>query len=283
MTETVKGQLKELVERYNNLNRAFRKMAECQDVTEKNVDKLVTKVKEQSQRIKALETENASLKEVSNEEMKTIKEERDKITEEVATIDIKLKKLSCEYTSVLEFVNEKKSSDLLLNNEVKQLQADFVNLKEKGDKKALENHESHEYKKVEKENESVDFICNQCNIKFTARSNLKYHIKMRHPKIMKCNMCHESFDENWKLEIHMKSHGKQKQFKCSQCEHEFFLEWRLKKHEMMHMESNSRKCHYFNNGKNCPFSDIGCKFLHEHSDPCKLKFDCRTDKCQFRH
>ena len=46
----------------------------------------------------------------------------------------------------------------------------------------------------------------------------------------------------------------------------------------------SRKyCHYFNNDKRCPFSEIGCKFKHEISHECFHGKECAFSLCQYRH
>ena len=42
-------------------------------------------------------------------------------------------------------------------------------------------------------------------------------------------------------------------------------------------------CHYFNNGKVCPYDDIGCKFKHKDSDKCKYDKYCNFKLCQYKH
>ena len=41
-------------------------------------------------------------------------------------------------------------------------------------------------------------------------------------------------------------------------------------------------CHYYNNGKACPYEEIGCKFLHMESQMCPFK-PCKNSMCQFKH
>ena len=81
----------------------------------------------------------------------------------------------------------------------------------------------------------------------------------------------------------MDSHKTKKSFKCDVFEMEFHLKWRLNKHTDGHTGEKKTKCHYFNNKKTCPFSEIGCKFQHEESAECLFKEFCTNDKCQFRH
>ena len=54
------------------------------------------------------------------------------------------------------------------------------------------------------------------------------------------------------------------------CSNEFVLEWRLSKHQIKHRNDTQKKRHYYNNGKNCPYDEIGCMFAHEQSDMCKV-------------
>ena len=100
--------------------------------------------------------------------------------------------------------------------------------------------------------------------------------------LTKCKECDEVFTWNSDLEKHMiQEHEHDRKFGCEVCDKKFVLEWRLKKHMKMHVEEVN-KCHFFNNNKNCPYDDIGCKFLHEPSGKCKFD-DCSNQLCQFNH
>ena len=51
------------------------------------------------------------------------------------------------------------------------------------------------------------------------------------------------------------------------------------------MLMNSKKpnfCHYYNNGNNCPYQDIGCMFLHERAGRCNFR-NCKKVLCQYQH
>ena len=47
------------------------------------------------------------------------------------------------------------------------------------------------------------------------------------------------------------------------------------------MHDTDKHCHYFNNGKNCPFEELGSTFLHELSELCKFK-TCRNALFKFK-
>ena len=50
----------------------------------------------------------------------------------------------------------------------------------------------------------------------------------------------------------------------------FLTEWRLKKHERIHLDKVKTDCIYFKNKVNCPFENLGCKFLQVKLD---VKFE----------
>ena len=101
-------------------------------------------------------------------------------------------------------------------------------------------------------------------------------------KVKSCDDCGLTFTKNSGLESHMENiHAKEKLHKCDTCEKSFYLNWRLKKHVLMH----SKKpifCHYYNNGNNCPYQDIGCMFLHERAGLCIFR-NCKKVLCQYQH
>ena len=127
--------------------------------------------------------------------------------------------------------------------------------------------------------------CRVCKEKFTSTEYLKCHIKRDHvKKSIVCSICKDEFSDNYRLEEHLvKTHQKVKQVSCSVCDKTFMLKWRLQKHMNIHNEAKRRMCHFFNNGKHCPFEEIGCKFLHEESQECRMKLSCTRTMCQFRH
>ena len=43
----------------------------------------------------------------------------------------------------------------------------------------------------------------------------------------------------------------------------------------IHTKGFVKNCHYFNNGKNCPFEEMGCKFLHVFGGNCKFGQKCK--------
>ena len=109
-------------------------------------------------------------------------------------------------------------------------------------------------------------------------------MKHQHSKHFTCNTCNQKFEESPTCEHHMITmHKIEKQHKCDECESTFLVEWRLKKHKKNHQKDFVRKCHYFNNRKECPFKQLGCKFSHEESSLCKNNENCTIYKCQYQH
>ena len=108
---------------------------------------------------------------------------------------------------------------------------------------------------------------------------------MVHPKSIECDQCDQAFDQNWKLEDHLKLvHSDGPKYQCDVCDKSFLLKWRLRKHKKGHEQENIKFCHFFNNNNICKFEEVsGCMFRHEHAPPCKNPETCKIYKCQFAH
>ena len=138
---------------------------------------------------------------------------------------------------------------------------------------------------IDKDNEVQNFRYNVCGENLKSKIDFKKHIQENHTKVYGCKDCDNSFEKSSDLEMHVKRfHGDTTLFKCEECGKTFVLKWRLKKHENLHVDNaNIKHCHYFNNKKECPFSDIGCMFLHKQSKECKYGKKCNTKLCMFQH
>ena len=110
------------------------------------------------------------------------------------------------------------------------------------------------------------------------KNSLGEHIRKAHPKKLHCANCDETFQESWRLELHMKSHGNLYIYKCDLCKQKFYSHWRMKKRRASHNELK-KFCHYFNNAKICPYEEVGCKFNHEDSKNCKFDNKCNFKLC----
>ena len=128
-----------------------------------------------------------------------------------------------------------------------------------------------------------EYKCDICDVVFTNSKDFKSHKKSSHAKVFKCRLCELTFDISKELEEHIKTHDNSEKFKCDQCEKVFYLKFRLKKHEEIHSMNNISNCHYFNNGKSCPFEEIGCMFHHKESEFCKFGKLCKRKLCQYKH
>ena len=81
----------------------------------------------------------------------------------------------------------------------------------------------------------------------------------------------------------MSNHHESRNYICNQCDKSFCMEWRLKKHIVSHGIKDRRKCHFFNNGKNCPYDEVGCMFAHKLASFCEDGLECVKKLCQFQH
>ena len=128
------------------------------------------------------------------------------------------------------------------------------------------------------------FKCRYCGDLVGSQRDLSCHIKTFHQTNRECKQCDKKFPTSFQLESHLKEHGTIKKYQCQECNKTFHFKWRLQSHMKIHDdECYLRKCHFFNNNKQCPFEEVGCKFLHKESMYCKYKDKCKYDRCQFRH
>ena len=137
--------------------------------------------------------------------------------------------------------------------------------------------------KRSKEKERSSDKCQVCEKSSQSVNNLKKHPNGT-PGV-KCKVCGNSFVKNSDLELHIKKiHQDAEMYECDKCDKKFLLNWRLKKHQDIHStRENLKFCHYFNNGKECPYAVIGYMFKHEQSEQCKFKENYRNKLCQFKH
>ena len=131
------------------------------------------------------------------------------------------------------------------------------------------------------EDETVSSITTSNNIRKIPGN---CHRQTKHLKSYECSECDQIFDHSFALENHLVMvHEKEKPYECILCKARFVFKWRYMKHKNSHEETNQRTCHYYNNGKECPYVNIGYKFLHEDASLCKFATKCQRLLCQFKH
>ena len=131
----------------------------------------------------------------------------------------------------------------------------------------LDNHQTNLIESVNKIQQSFSRkgqdTCRICKKFCGSHEELKDHMQDNHRRIIQCVECKEIFKNSYELENHrITFHKEERSFNCDECESKVIVAWRLKKHKEMHRNDKLQTCHYFNNGKTCPFTSIGCKFLH---------------------
>lgn len=101
------------------------------------------------------------------------------------------------------------------------------------------------------------YMCKTCNRGFSYESNLRYHIRDKHPeqKPLSCKFCGQSFRRNKNRTVHMQKHRailapqrfaidvqKQDAYECSQCDKLFKSKIGLDNHMRTHAEKKIRAC-----------------------------------------
>ena len=123
--------------------------------------------------------------------------------------------------------------------------------------------------------------CNKCE------KNLEGLENVRNPKeddnsalqLFKCDQCEKEFNQNWKLNAHLKTC---RMSKCDVCDKTFKYEELRKKHMLITHENFKIYCHFFNNEKTCPYNE-DCVYLHEDSTVCRYGMACERNYCMFKH
>ena len=163
--------------------------------------------------------------------------------------------------------------------------SDIKELKEKVWQVSSENEKVTRFNFQNVADKPNNFSCRECNETFTVKKELRQHIEVSHQRIIKCNMCDDFFNARNKLEEHLiQVHKRSRIYNCTECDMAFVSQWRLKKHIRVHEKDiKVRTCHFYNNGKICPFAMIGCKFSHKEANMCSRSKSCSKTMCQYRH
>ena len=172
----------------------------------------------------------------------------------IEELEVRIKQLECEEISTKTRIEAVENWVLSQSDSVKTLSEHVTEI----DKTLVDLKKDHETVTEEKENE-----------------------KPGKKEVIYCKECDKSFERNCDFEKHIEEHKLQKEFECDVCGKDFYLKWRLLKHKEMHT-ATKKFCHYYNNGKPCPFEAIGCMFHHSKSGTCKTSI-CTNILCQFEH
>ena len=223
-------EFKSLLSRHNKLAAAFRRLAENLTAHEKKVEGLESKfekfklnetTKRTEMENKVLEIEHKYEKNIKADKVQTIGET---LQEEIDQINLKIGNLESEYKTVTNSITKRAKYLEDNRNYIEELKEDVKCLK------------------------TFDRERKVCEI------SVKSHREMKRRKVDRCNICEESFQYSHELEIHMKMHTSDKPYRCKKCGKGFYLACRLSKHMEIHDDlKKKRACHYFNNGKNCPY------------------------------
>ena len=189
-----------------------------------------------------------------------------------------IKDLNHEFEILCEKFQKLEENTLEKERKLKELEIVSITFEEKirSLEKILFERRTQKTKRVE------NFKCKKCDKCFPSKSDLTMHINEKHPNKYVCKICDYIFSDSWRLELHCKSHEELMPFKCDICEKHFYVKWRLEKHVQGH-DKKVNFCHYYNNGKKCPYEELGCKFKHEVSKNCRYDGSCWKRLCQFRH
>ena len=217
-----------------------------------------------------LDSTSAKKSESIDNDIRKLKEERNKNIKGINAIQENLKSIKKEQGVITLKVQNNKtltetcSQDIkLMRDENEKFVDEFNNFRET-------------FTKLSEKQSVNKYSCKTCGRNFDDGHNLRYHIKSEHSRRNEytCNKCGETFSECHSLEKHLVTiHKETKSLSCHGCNMKFVDKLRLNKHAKMHTTNRLklRKCHFFNNGKVCPYEEYGCKFLHQVSMLCRYE------------
>ena len=125
----------------------------------------------------------------------------------------------------------------------------------------------------------TEIKCNKCDKTSANSTSVKKHQHQLISSAHKCDQCRKEFDEEWKLNTHLKVCRINK---CDQCDKSFKCLEIKKKHVQISHENFNIYCHFFTDEKTRPY-DVECVFLHEDSAKCKYGDSCERIYCMFKH
>ncbi|XP_052130598.1 zinc finger protein 30 isoform X2 [Frankliniella occidentalis] len=78
--------------------------------------------------------------------------------------------------------------------------------------------------------------CPICSKKLSSQSCLRKHKKLHADPIHKCKDCGKKFPVKWSLDVHQKTHQRERKFKCKECPKAFKILSDLKRHGFVHQD-----------------------------------------------
>ena len=135
-----------------------------------------------------------------------------------------------------------------------------------------------------KHNSNAKFKCRKCNEYFENVEKFQDHKENSetcdaNPYPFQCEKCELAYTSEKQLSSHQEKHGR---FPCEKCEKIFSFEVLLEKHMTAVHGKMHIYCHYYNNNKQCPFSEE-CIFAHKIAKECIYGNQCERMYCMFKH
>lgn len=87
------------------------------------------------------------------------------------------------------------------------------------------------------------FKCHICHISYSQKSRLEIHLRKHFGiKPFKCDICGNHFTEKGNLNVHMKSHRGKRDYECEVCGQKFITKGHLEDHFRRHKKDRKFKC-----------------------------------------
>lgn len=105
-----------------------------------------------------------------------------------------------------------------------------------------------------------DFVCDNCGLGFTQKSNYELHLKIHRGEKQQCKQCEKFFSNAFSLQRHERIHTGERPYKCRFCDKRFACSGDRRMHEDIHGNEYRHKCKVCNQ-RFVIYSSSLCPFL----------------------
>ncbi|CAH1996438.1 unnamed protein product [Acanthoscelides obtectus] len=124
------------------------------------------------------------------------------------------------------------------------------------------------------------YQCEKCLMAFGNKRKFIKHQTVHLKRPYECLECNQTFSKQLHLDVHSRSHSKEKKFTCDKCGQQFIFEYLLKQHEYKHSDKKPFPCTKCSKG--CLTAESLKRHMKIHEEGYRKKtYTCDTCKKSF--
>ncbi|VEN35306.1 unnamed protein product [Callosobruchus maculatus] len=124
------------------------------------------------------------------------------------------------------------------------------------------------------------YQCEKCPMGFSNKRKFTKHQTVHFKMPYECIECNQTFSKQLHLDVHSRSHSKEKKYTCDKCGQQFIFEYLLKQHEYKHSENKPFPCTQCSKGcltaeslkRHMKIHEVGYRKKSYICDTCKKSF-----------